>query len=99
MVLQLRRALALSSSADGAAAAASSSLAQASSSSGLAPAPLSADAAENDRAVSHHEARGQSQRDPLPMNPWNRFQQEQKGKGLSVKTMAKIYNYEKAKRK
>ena len=30
-------------------------------------------------------------------NPWSRFQHENRGKGLSKETMAKIYQYEKAK--
>jgi hypothetical protein len=30
-------------------------------------------------------------------NPWNRFQRENRGKGLSKTTLAKIYQYEKAK--
>ena len=33
-----------------------------------------------------------------PQNPWNRFQKDHKGKGLSKKTMSQIYQYEKSKR-
>ena len=30
-----------------------------------------------------------------PQNPWNRFQRDNKGKGLSKRTMSQIYDYEK----
>ena len=32
-------------------------------------------------------------------NPWNQFERDNKGKGLSTTTMAKIYRYEKDKNK
>ena len=35
----------------------------------------------------------------IPANPWNRFQKDHKGLGLSKQTMSKIYQYEKRKDK
>ena len=35
----------------------------------------------------------------IPANPWNRFQRDHKGLGLSKQTMSKIYQYEKRRDK
>ena len=37
-------------------------------------------------------------KESTPQNPWNRFQKDHKGKGLSKKTMSQIYQYEKTKK-
>jgi len=39
----------------------------------------------------------QTPKQGTPRNPWNAFQREHKGKGLSTKTKASMYNYQKNK--
>ena len=38
-------------------------------------------------------APSQSPKEMAPANPWNKFQHEHRGKGLSKRTMAKMYQY------
>ena len=91
--LQQRADPSSSSSLPSGAASASRVLAAETSSS----ASASGSAAVNERGISGADHEVMTPKESAPTNPWNQFQKDNKGKGLSKKTMSQIYQYEKAK--
>ena len=92
--LQQRADPSSSSSLPSGAASASRVLAAETSSS----ASASGSAAVNERGISGADHEVMTPKESAPTNPWNQFQKDNKGKGLSKKTMSQIYQYEKAKK-
>eukprot|EP00435_Cladocopium_sp_Y103_P023138 s2912_g5.t1 len=81
----------------GSAIAAAASSSSTTSGNAVAAAEVGSVASESDPAVGSVGKGTSAPKGGGPKNPWNQFQQDHKGKGLSNRTMALMYKYQKTK--